>query len=90
MDEPGEGKGSLVAVVQKSAGRSGKMGHKAVTHGMVTNKQDLVGGRLSLCCTGKYKFGGLWTIVSHGSGGSEFRIMAPADLVYGEVLSGRS
>lgn len=43
----------LGAVVQKSAGRSGKMGHKAVTHGMVTNKQDLVGGRLSLCCTGK-------------------------------------
>ena len=75
----------LGVVVQKSTEQQGKMGHRAVTHRMVINKQNLVGSRLSLCCTGKYKFGGLWTIVSHGSGGSESRIMAPADLVFGGV-----
>lgn len=52
---------------------------------MVINKQNLVGGPLSVCCTGKYKLGGLWTAVSHGSGGGESRITAPADLVYGGV-----
>lgn len=73
----------LGAVVQKSTEQRGEMGHRAVTHRI--NKQNLVGSRLSLYCTRKYKFGGLWTIVSHGSGGNESRITAPADLVYDGV-----
>lgn len=85
MVEAVEVRDHLGAEVQKSTEQRGEMGHRAGTHGMVINKQNLVGGRLSVCCTGKYKFGGLRTTVSHGSGGGESRITAPADLGYGEV-----
>lgn len=72
MDKAGEVRDHLGAEVQKSTEQRSEMGH-----GMAINKQNLVGGRLSLCC---HKFGGLWTTVSHGSGGGESRITAPADL----------